>query len=163
MVLVFLSLGSNAGQRNRNMEEMLRQVALIMTSVKRSRLMETEPVEVDEKQPWYLNCIVSGEYHGSAPELLNKCLAIENRLGRIREYRHCPRTADIDILLFGDMAAHEKDLRIPHPGLFNRRFCLEGVREIAPGFILPGKGVSVSAYYETLDESVKRQKINFIR
>jgi 7,8-dihydro-6-hydroxymethylpterin-pyrophosphokinase len=67
-----------------------------------------------------------------------------------------------DILLFGNTILRDKKLRIPHPGLLRRRFCLEGVKEIMPGLILPGEGISVSAYYDAVDESIKRQKINFI-
>ncbi len=162
MGTVFLSLGSNAGQRNRNMDEMLRQVSRVISPVKRSRLMETEPVEVAGVQEWYLNCVVSGEYDGTAARLLEECRAIEQRLGRVRHYRHDPRTADVDILLFGDAVVREKNLCIPHPGLLRRRFCLEGVREIAPGLMLPGVGVCVSEYADTMDASVRKQKINFI-
>jgi 2-amino-4-hydroxy-6-hydroxymethyldihydropteridine diphosphokinase len=163
MVTVFLSLGSNAGTRNRNMADMLLHLApVIIPPVKRSRRMETEPLEVIDEQEWYLNCVVSGLYGGTAWDLLEECLAIEQKLGRRRAYRHCPRTADIDILLFGDVVIREKRLCIPHPGLLRRRYCLEGVKEIKPGLILPGEGTSVSAYYNALDESIKRQKINFI-
>ena len=162
MVTVFLSLGSNV-RTKRNMEKMLLHLRpVISPPVKTSRRMETEPLEVFDEQEWYLNCVVSGSYGGTAWDLLDECRTIERKLGRRRAYRHCPRTTDIDILLFGDLIIREKRLSIPHPGLFRRRFCLEGIKEITPGLILPGEGISVSDYYNALDESIKRQKINFI-
>jgi 2-amino-4-hydroxy-6-hydroxymethyldihydropteridine diphosphokinase len=85
MVMVFLSLGSNIRSRNRNMEEMLRHLApVINPPVKKSRWMETEPVEVCDEQEWYLNCVVSGLYAGTAWDLLNECRTIERTLGRVR-------------------------------------------------------------------------------
>jgi 2-amino-4-hydroxy-6-hydroxymethyldihydropteridine diphosphokinase len=163
MVTVYLSLGSNARARNRNMEGMLRRLQrVIIPPVKISRRMETEPLEVADEQQWYLNCVVSGSYAGSAWDLLHECRTIERKLGRVRTYRHCPRTADIDILLFGDEVIREKTLSIPHPGLLRRRFCLEGVKELFPALMLPGEGVTVSAYYDAMDASIKEQRINFI-
>jgi 2-amino-4-hydroxy-6-hydroxymethyldihydropteridine diphosphokinase len=163
MVSVFLSLGGNARTKNRDMENMLGMLSAVMVPpMKKSRRMETEPVEVPDKQEWYLNCVVSGGYVGTALELLDKCREIEDKLGRVRPFRHCTRTADIDILLFGDVIVNDSSLCLPHPGLFRRRFCLEGVKELSPGLILPSKGISVSAYYEALDETIKKQKINFI-
>jgi 2-amino-4-hydroxy-6-hydroxymethyldihydropteridine diphosphokinase len=160
MVTVFFSLGSNAGNRHRNMEEMLRLLTAVLAQpIKKSRLMETEPVEVFDKQAWYLNRIVSGSYGGAAQDLLKECQRIESALGRVRAYRHGPRTADIDILLFGDAIIREESLCIPHPGLLRRRFCLDGIREIAPGLILPGEGISASAWYEAADGPIKGQKI----
>jgi 2-amino-4-hydroxy-6-hydroxymethyldihydropteridine diphosphokinase len=163
MVTVFLSLGGNTRTKNRDMENMLEMLSTVLLQpIKRSRLMDTEPVEVSDKQEWYLNCIVSGGYAGTAGDLLDKCRKIEDQLGRVRPYRHCSRTADIDILLFGDAIVNDSNLCLPHPGLFRRRFCLEGVKELSPGLIFPGRGLSVSAYYEAMDETIKKQKINFI-
>jgi 2-amino-4-hydroxy-6-hydroxymethyldihydropteridine diphosphokinase len=163
MVTVFLSLGSNAGKRHRNMEEMVaRLTAVLAPPVKISRLMETEPVEVAERQQWYLNRIMSGSFGHSAQDLLHECGRIENALGRVRTHRHSPRTADIDILIFGDAVIHEHALSIPHPGLLGRRFCLEGIREIAPDLTIPGVGVRVGAWYEAASETIKAQKVMFI-
>jgi 2-amino-4-hydroxy-6-hydroxymethyldihydropteridine diphosphokinase len=161
MVTVFLSLGSNAGQPMRNMEEMLRHVRQVIAPVSASRLMETEPLETAEEQQWYLNRVVSGPFAGTPRDLLQACMLIEEKLGRVRAYRHSPRTADIDILLFGDAVVREKDLCIPHPGLLGRRFCLEGVRELMPACIIPGAG-NVSLYCQSMDASIARQQIKFL-
>jgi 2-amino-4-hydroxy-6-hydroxymethyldihydropteridine diphosphokinase len=163
MATVFLSLGGNARTKHRDMENMLEMLStVILPPMTKSRRMETEPVEVSDKQEWYLNCIVSGGYAGTAFDLLDKCREIEDKLGRVRPFRHCSRTADIDILLFGDAVINDSSLCIPHPGLFRRRFCLEGVKDLSPELILPGRRLSISAYYEAMDEMIKKQKINFI-
>jgi 2-amino-4-hydroxy-6-hydroxymethyldihydropteridine diphosphokinase len=163
MATVFLSLGCNAGARYGNMEEMLRRLAEVLAPpIIKSRLMETEPVEVSGRQQWYLNRIVSGSYSLTARDLLRDCGMIENALGRVRGERHGPRTADIDILLFGDAVVGESELSIPHPGLLRRRFCLEGMRELAPDLIVPGAGVSVGAWYDAADITIKDQKIRFL-
>jgi 2-amino-4-hydroxy-6-hydroxymethyldihydropteridine diphosphokinase len=163
MVRVFLSLGSNMDDRRRNMEEMLARVTgVLLPPIKISRLMETEPVEVAEKQEWYLNQIVSGFFSTAALDLLHECQQIEYALGRVRTSWHGPRTADIDILIFGDAIIRESSLRIPHPGLFQRRFCLEGIREIAPELTIPGGKVSMSVLYESADQTIKEQKIRFV-
>ena len=163
MVTVFLSLGSNVEARHRNMEEMLAMLTPVLAPpIKTSRLMETEPVEVTERQQWYLNRIVAGSYGHTAKDLLGECRRIENALGRVRSYRHSPRTADIDILVFGDSIIRDPALCIPHAGLLKRRFCLEGIREIAPELMLPGVGVRIGEWYEAADETIKDQRIRFI-
>ena len=75
-----------------------------------SRLMETEPVGLEDTQPFYYNRLVRGGYNGTARELLKQCLAIEKKLGRTRHEKFAPRTADIDILLFGKAVTAEADL-----------------------------------------------------
>jgi 2-amino-4-hydroxy-6-hydroxymethyldihydropteridine diphosphokinase len=163
MVTVFLSLGSNAGERRGNMEEMLGRLAAVLTPpIQKSSLMETEPVEVAGRQQWYLNRIVSGSYDKTARDLLLECGRIEQSLGRVREERHGPRTADIDILIFGDAIIDEAALSIPHPGLLRRRFCLEGMRELAPDLTVPGAAMSISAWYDAADKTITGQKIRFL-
>ena len=103
MINTILSLGTNLGDRNKNMGEMIEQVKEVLQSpVKVSKVMETEPVEAPDEQQWYLNCIVSGYYDSSARSLLEVCQQIEKRLGRKDKNTHKARTADLDILLVGD-------------------------------------------------------------
>ncbi len=143
------------------MEEMVRRVErLLLPPIIKSRWMETEPLEVIGQQPWYLNCIVSGSYRGAARDLLMECQAIEDALGRVRSRYHGPRTADVDILLFGNVTVHEEGLSLPHPGLLRRRFCLEGINEIDPELILPGKRTRIRDYCATLEDSIAQQKID---
>jgi 2-amino-4-hydroxy-6-hydroxymethyldihydropteridine diphosphokinase len=157
---VALSLGSNLGDRCNNialMEERLR--AILESPVRVSSLMETEPLEVATLQPAYLNRMVCGGFKGDAEELLKLCQSIENDLGRTDKGRKLARTADIDIILFGNMQIQSEILSIPHPQLFSRRFCIEGLCEIVPEWSVPGTGFTIMELYDTIRFAVKGQKI----
>jgi 2-amino-4-hydroxy-6-hydroxymethyldihydropteridine diphosphokinase len=163
MRTAFLSLGSNMGPRERTMEKKIGELdGLLSPPVLRSRLMETEPLEVEEEQAWYVNCIVAGGFGGQARELLLTCRRIEESLGRTRGRVHGPRTADIDILLLGDMVVDEPDLVIPHPGMLVRRFCVEGLAQIAPALSPPGLHTTIGRYREEMDEEIRRQRLRFL-
>ncbi len=164
MTYVALSLGSNLGDRARNigtMECLLKKV--ILEPVKRSSLMETEPLGVAEKQPWYYNRIITGYYEGSALTLLENLEGLERVLGREHKGLLRPRTADLDLLLFGDAEVKTERLTIPHRGILQRRFVLEGLNQIDPDRVLPLTGKTVKWFFEHMDEEVKTQRINFIQ
>jgi 2-amino-4-hydroxy-6-hydroxymethyldihydropteridine diphosphokinase len=138
---VALSLGSNLGDRRNYIDAMAASLRKILTGIRASRLMETEPVGVGEGHGAYLNKVVAGTYRGSAFELLEECLSIEARLGRVRVGCRSPRTADIDILLFGaETICAPPRLIVPHPELLNRRFCIEGLMDIDPAILVPCLG-----------------------
>jgi len=162
MELAALSIGSNIGQRELYIEAMERELQLILADVRMSRLMETEPVGVDGDQPDYLNRIVAGYCDTSPHELLQSCLEIEKRLGRIREKVKDSRTADIDILLFGNLAINSAELTVPHPQILVRRFCIEGLFQIDRGWIVPGVNKSAEELRGEMSAEVKAQKIYFI-
>ena len=163
MKRVVLSLGSNAGLKKRHVETMIREMArFLKPPVRQSRLMKTEPVETAEKQQWYVNCIMAGSFEGTPRELLDKCHAVESKLGRVRTSFHGPRTADIDILVFGDLIIREKDLVIPHPSFLKRRFCLEGAAEIMPDFVFPGSNIRLKEHCETAGVAILKQKMSYL-
>jgi 2-amino-4-hydroxy-6-hydroxymethyldihydropteridine diphosphokinase len=97
-----------------------------------SSLYETEPVEVERMQPWFLNCVVAMETGLMPKQFLSRTLAIEQELGRRRSDSKGPRTLDIDIVLFGNAIVDSPGLTIPHPAMHRRRFVLEPLVEIAP-------------------------------
>jgi len=97
-----------------------------------SSLYETEPVEVERMQPWFLNCVVAIETGLMPKQFLSRTLAIEQELGRRRSDSKGPRTLDIDIVLFGNAIVDSPGLTIPHPAMHRRRFVLEPLVEIAP-------------------------------
>jgi 2-amino-4-hydroxy-6-hydroxymethyldihydropteridine pyrophosphokinase len=163
MTRVILSLGSNMGLKTQYMETMVHEMANILKPpVQRSRMMETEPVETAEEQKWYVNCIIAGMFDGTPRELLEVCQAVESKLGRVRAGFHAPRTADIDILVFGSLIIREKDLVIPHPSFLRRRFCLEGAAEIMPDFVLPGSDLCLKEYCAAANGALLKQKIGYI-
>lgn len=130
---VYLSLGSNVGDRAANLRQALSRLGAIGTVNMVSSFYETEPVEF-AAQPWFLNCVVALETEKMPKQLLAAVLDIEQDMGRRRqrEPKKGPRTIDIDILLFGSSVVETKDLTIPHIAMHERRFVLEPLAEIAP-------------------------------
>jgi 2-amino-4-hydroxy-6-hydroxymethyldihydropteridine diphosphokinase len=106
-----------------------------------SRVYETAPVEVEEEQPDYLNCVAEVRYGATAIELLRFCQGVEAALGRVRTVsgEKAPRTIDIDVLLFGEEVIEEPHLVVPHPGSL-RAFNLRGLADLAPDMFIPGHG-----------------------
>ncbi len=134
---VYLSLGSNLGDRAANIERALtRLVEENLLIVKRSSFYETEPVEF-LAQGWFLNIAVEAETELMPRQLLRLIRQIERELGRKRIVRSGPRTIDIDILLFGANIVNAEELEIPHPRMTERRFVLVPMAEIAPALRHP--------------------------
>ena len=129
---VYLSLGSNLGDRAATLLEALERIRQLGTIIAISSPYETEPIEVEDLQPWYLNCAAALETGLTPEKFLAGTQAVELALGRQRAVRHAPRTLDIDILLFGDAVVKTAELTIPHPGLARRGFVLQPLVEIAP-------------------------------
>jgi 2-amino-4-hydroxy-6-hydroxymethyldihydropteridine diphosphokinase len=130
--MVYLSLGSNLGDRAAALLRASERLRKLGTVIAISSLYETEPVEVADQQPLYLNSAVAIETDLTPEQFLAGTQAVELKLGRQRGLRHTPRNLDIDILLFGDAVVTTPELTIPHPGLAYRRFVLQPLEEIAP-------------------------------
>jgi len=129
---VYLSLGSNVGDRHANLKTAIARLGELGEVKAVSSFYETEPVEF-AAQPWFFNCAVALETEMMPRRLLGRVLAIERAMGRGRLQPKGPRTIDIDILLFGNSVVDMRDLIIPHPALHERRFVLEPLSEIAGG------------------------------
>jgi len=129
--IVYLSLGSNLGDRAGNLRSAIERLGSLGKVVGLSSFYETEPVEVSE-QPWFLNCAVKLDTEKMPRQLLAGVLALEREMGRHRTRYKGPRTIDIDIVLFGNSVVATADLIIPHPAMQERRFVLEPLNEIAP-------------------------------
>ena len=128
---VYLSLGSNVGDRQANLETAIERLRELGDVKAVSSFYETEPVDL-AAQPWFLNCAVALETEAMPRSLLGRVLAIEQNMGRKRLQMKGPRSIDIDILLFGNSVVDTRELAIPHPALQERRFALEPLCEIAP-------------------------------
>jgi 2-amino-4-hydroxy-6-hydroxymethyldihydropteridine diphosphokinase len=140
---VFLSLGSNLGDRLAYLRAVVAALGRgpRMRITGTSKVYETEPVEVEEEQPDYLNCVVVLECGVPAIELLRYCQGIEAALGRERGGTggKAPRTVDIDVLLFGEETIVEPDLRVPHTGV-TRAFNLRGLADLDADLYIPQRG-----------------------
>jgi len=127
---VYLSLGSNLGDREGNLRSAIKQLGQLGEVVQVSSFYETEPVELTA-QPWFVNCAVAVRTELMPKLFLAKMLAIEQGMGRRRTQPKGPRTIDIDILLFGNSVISAPQLQVPHPAMHQRRFVLEPLAEIA--------------------------------
>ena len=135
---VYLSLGSNIGDREANLREAINRLAEVGSVKRTSQFYETEPMEIT-RQPWFINCAVELETGLMPRQLLGAVLKIERAMGRRRSSANAkgPRTIDIDILLFGNTVMKTVALTLPHPALHQRRFALFPLAEIAPDAIHP--------------------------
>ena len=130
--LVYLSLGSNLGDRERSLEQAIDLLARAGVRIlRRSHVYETEPQDVRD-QPWFLNLVVEAETDFFPKQLLARLQQIEREFGRKRIKPKGPRTIDIDILLYGSAVIETDDLVVPHPRLAERRFVLEPLAELVP-------------------------------
>lgn len=140
-----IALGSNLGDREANLAFGLSALPGFMTNLKHSRWYDTTPVGVSPEQPRYLNGVVIGETELSARDVLDRLLEIEREAGRTRPSLGAPRTLDLDLILFGDETIEEPGLAVPHPRFRERLFVLEPLAEVAPDWIDPATGLTVSA------------------
>ena len=129
--IVYLSLGSNLGDRAVNLQTAIAQIAGLGKAVAVSSFYETEPVEMTA-QPWFLNCAIKLDTEKMPRQLIAGILALEQGMGRQRKQKKGPRTIDIDVLLFGSSIIELPSLTVPHPKMHERRFVLEPLAEIAP-------------------------------
>jgi 2-amino-4-hydroxy-6-hydroxymethyldihydropteridine diphosphokinase len=134
--IVYLSLGSNLGDRQANLRNAIGQLLELGDVQEVSSLYETEPVDFAD-QPWFLNCAVAVRTELIPREFLAGILAIEKSMGRERTQPKGPRVIDIDILLFGQQTVNTAQLTVPHPAMTERRFVLEPLAEIAPEAVHP--------------------------
>jgi 2-amino-4-hydroxy-6-hydroxymethyldihydropteridine diphosphokinase len=141
---IFLSLGSNVGDREANLRAAFVALEDAGVRVRRvSSLYETEPVDFLE-QPWFLNCVLEGETDAPAQTLLKALRRIEARMGSKKLVPKGPRLLDVDILLYGDETVDTPELQVPHPRMTERRFVLEPLAEIAPELRHPSWSGTVS-------------------
>src|SRR6266513_4997852 len=135
--IVYLSLGSNVGDRAKNLRAATDELPHAGVAVEKvSSFYETEPVDLRE-QPWFLNCVVQGETEAPAPDLLRALRGIESQMGGEKLVPKGPRLIDLDILLYGDDTIDTRALQVPHPRMLQRKFVLVPLAEIAPNLKHP--------------------------
>lgn len=150
--VVFLSLGSNLGDRQKNLiavENLLPPQVIVK---ERSPIYETEPWGYQE-QPRFLNQVLSVTTSLSPWDLLTYLNDIEKSIGRKPSFRYGPREVDIDILLYGDQEIVQENLIIPHERLTERAFVLAPLADLAPELILPGSKSTIAGILDKIETS----------
>lgn len=153
MTQIFLSLGSNTGNRFKQLKKSLKQLQNytgILINI--SDIFESKSWAYEDTD--YLNAVIEIETKLSPEELLQKTQEIEKELGRKSKTQikngkpvYSSRTIDIDILFYGDRIINSKYLSIPHPLMHFRRFVLTPMMQIAPDFIHPVFGETIETLY----------------
>jgi len=145
MVATFLSLGSNLGDRKSYLDRGIQGLTAHGIEVVRvAAIYETEPREVTDHQPWFLNTIVQAETKLAPDQLMQACLTIERANQRVRSSLGSARTLDIDIVFYADRIIETNELHIPHPRFSQRKFVLIPLAELAPAFVDPLTGTTVA-------------------
>jgi 2-amino-4-hydroxy-6-hydroxymethyldihydropteridine diphosphokinase len=156
MKLIYLSLGSNIGDRDANLRAAITALEGGGVHVLRtSPVYETEPVDYLD-QARFLNVVVEAETALFPAQLLARIGRIERTLGRVRNVPKGPRTIDIDILFYGAAIIKTARLEIPHPRLAARRFVLAPLADLAPGLRHPATHRSVREMLQDAPPAVVR-------
>lgn len=150
---VYLSLGSNIGNKRKNLLEAIRKIGELENTevVKSSTILETEPFGYLE-QDNFLNTCLEVKTLMTAQEFLKEILQIELDMGRVREIKWGPRIIDIDILFYDKEIIEEDNLAVPHPWICEREFVLDPLSEIASNYIHPLEKKTITMLARKLKE-----------
>jgi 2-amino-4-hydroxy-6-hydroxymethyldihydropteridine diphosphokinase len=150
---VFLSLGSNLGDR----EQYLMSAIRMLSGIEGFELVEMSPIyinpAVDMKKdtPAFLNMAIEGRFVYRPLELLNAIESIEQKLGRTGKGQNLPRTIDIDIILFENESIDTDRLTIPHKKMTDRAFVILPLLQINPDLVQPVTGDRLDKYIKPED------------
>jgi 2-amino-4-hydroxy-6-hydroxymethyldihydropteridine diphosphokinase len=159
MPIVYLSLGSNVGDREATLHSAIAALPQAGVCLKQlSSIYETEPVDYLD-QPWFLNCVVKGETELAPQALLQVLRSIEAQLGNKKDFAKGPRKIDLDMLLYGNETIVTPDLQVPHPRMLQRRFVLTPLAEIAPNLQHPSWPATAAALLDGLTDTSQARRL----
>ncbi len=151
---IFLSLGTNIGDKNKNLSEGLTFLKEFVNILSVSSVYKSEPLLYEDQED-FLNIITEIDYEGTAKSLLLIIKDIEIQMGRKKTFRYGPRIIDIDIIFFNGEEINEEDLIIPHYDWHNRLFVIQ------PLYELLNKPLNKSNYKIHEQKIIKIGKIEF--
>lgn len=160
--LALIAIGANIGNPVRTVLRAVDRLAdLSAEPILCSSLWRTAPVDCPPGTPPFVNAAVGiVPLPDETPEsLLNKLLAIEKDFGRTRPEHNAPRTLDLDLIAFGTETRHSADLTLPHPRAHARRFVLQPLAEIVPGFVIPGQNATIAELLAALPEGERIERL----
>lgn len=140
MSKIYLSLGTNLGNKKENLTHAVQLLSEKINILKTSSFYETEPVGYKD-QPWFMNIVVEGITHLSPEDLLVFTQSIEQAMKRVKTIVNGPRIIDVDILLYEDVKINTETLIIPHPRITERAFVMYPLFEISPELLIEGKSL----------------------
>ncbi|MCX7940375.1 MAG: 2-amino-4-hydroxy-6-hydroxymethyldihydropteridine diphosphokinase [Endomicrobia bacterium] len=162
MPFVYLSLGSNLGNKYQNIKKAIYFLKLVTKIVDVSSIYLTSPQE-NKNQPWFYNCVLKISTDLSPKKLLEVVKSIEKIIGRKDRGRYQPRVIDIDILFYGNKIVHKRGLIIPHKKLHRRAFVLYPMEEISPGYTHPVLHKKVSILKRMLNDNTQKVRVRIPR
>jgi len=142
-MIAFVSIGSNIGDRIKNIKNAIRFISKKNRVLSVSKFYITKPMYY-EAQPYFINVVIKIETDLSPDKLLIFLNDIEKKLGRKRIFKNSPRTIDLDIIYYGNKIINRNNLKIPHPKLYERGFVLIPMNDIAKDFKDPLKNKKIS-------------------
>ena len=147
---IFVALGSNLGDRLATLRRSVREMeAMEITVAVRSAVYRTSPVDLDTPHAFF-NAVVEVKTELTPHALLDRLLAVEQRLGRRRQTPRGDRTCDLDLLVYRELCLDEPDLRLPHPRMTHRLFVLLPLLDVAPDLRDPRSGRSYAEFARQL-------------
>lgn len=162
---VFLALGSNLGEREQHLSAAISAIRNRpeITVLSASSVYETAP-KYKPDQPDYLNMVMEIATDMEPVQLLALCKNTERQLGRIiSAVRNSPREIDLDIIFYDNQIVNLPELKIPHPGLYERKFVLAPLAEIAPGFVCPQTGQTVAELLRHCSDSGRIERLGQLK
>jgi 2-amino-4-hydroxy-6-hydroxymethyldihydropteridine diphosphokinase len=152
MASIYLSLGSNLGNRAENLKQAIALLAPEITAGAVSALYETAPMYVED-QPKFLNIVCQATTRLGPTGLLKKIKAIEKEIEPTPHAHNQPRIIDVDLLFYDDAIITTPELTIPHPRITERAFVLVPLADIAPELIHPSLGISILVLKDGLGDA----------